>query len=240
MMLDIPSHIEKFISSQKMEDSETQERLLYLGKKLETNLEKVNGDEISAWMAHFIAEKMAAIGPARGKAKVSAQRECFDAILTLWEYQGYFPHDIRPFKEFDPIFRAMAHMDPNKTSPSFFRNENGDHEPPKEIKQSIEFITNLDSVTRTMISFFVRESILRASDESTLEWLDAIHGVAESDEARIILKLIPELDDKDTAQDQNEERKNELSQHIGLLEAFEGLSREIKSVLKAELGKFDA
>lgn len=213
---------------------------MYLGKKLEKNLEKNSGDEISAWMAHFIAEKMAAIGSARGKAKASAQRECFEAILTLWDYQDCFPHDIRPFKGFDPIFRAMAHIDPNKTAPSFFRNENGDNQPPKEIEQAIKFITNLDAAARIMISFFVRESILHATDESTLEWLDAINGMARSDEARIILKLVPELDDKDTAQDQNEKRKNELSEHIDRLEAFESLSREIKSVLKAELGKFEA
>jgi hypothetical protein len=223
-----------------MDDSETQERLLYLGKKLETNLENDNGNETSAWMAHFIAEKMAAIDSARGKAKASAQRECFEVILMLWDQQGCFPHDTRPFKDFDSTFRAMAHIDPNKTAPSFFRNENEDNQPPKEIEQAIKLITNLDAAARIMISFFVRESILHATDESTLEWLDAISGMARSDEARIILKLIPELDDKDTAQAQNEKRKNELSEHIDRLEAFECLSREIKSVLKAELRKFEA
>ncbi|MCF6337897.1 MAG: hypothetical protein L3J84_08085 [Gammaproteobacteria bacterium] len=89
-------------------------------------------------MAHYIAEKMAAIGSARGKAKASAQRECFEAILTLWDQ----------------------------------------------------------------------------------------------------LKLVPELDEKDTTQDQNEKRKNELFEHIDRLEEFESLSGEIKSILKAELGKF--
>jgi len=191
-------------------------------------------------MAHFIAEKMAAIGSARGKAKKPAQRECFEAILTLWSYQGCFPHDIRPFKDFDPIFRAMAHVDPNKTAPSFFRNENGDNQPPNDVEQAIKFITNLDAATRIMISFFIRESILHATDESTLEWLNAINGIAMSDEVKIIFELAPELGDKDTAQDQNQKRKNELSEHIDRLEAFENLSREIKSVLKAELGKFEA
>ena len=189
-------------------------------------------------MAHYIAEKMTAVASARGKAKASAQRECFEAILTLWNYQGCFPHDIRPFNNFDPIFRVMAHIDLNKKTPSFFRNENEDKQPPKEIEQAIKFITNLDSAARTMISFFVRESILHATEESTLEWLDAVNGVARSDEARIILKLVPELDDKDTDQAKNEKRKNELSEHIERLEAFEGLSREIKSVLKSELEKF--
>ena len=191
-------------------------------------------------MAHYIAEKMAAVGSARGKAKASAQRECFETILMLWEYQGHFPHDIRPFKEFDPVFRAMAHIDPNKTTPSFYRNENEDDQPPKEIEQAIEFITKLDAAARIMISFFVRESILHTANESTLEWLDAIKGIAKSDEARIIFKLASELDDKDTVQDQSEKRKNELSEQIKRLEAFENLSRDIKSILKVRLGKFEA
>ena len=186
-------------------------------------------------MAHYIAEKMAVIDSARGKAKASAQRECFEAILTLWDYQGCFPHDIRPFKNFDPIFRAMVHIDSNKITPSFFRNENGDSQPSKETQQAIKFMTSLDSATRIMISFFVRESILHATDESALEWLDAINGLAMSDEARIILKLVPEFDNKDTAQAHNEKRENELSEHIDRLEAFERLSREVKSLLKAEL-----
>lgn len=207
---------------------------------MQKSLEKQSGDEISAWMAHYIAEKMSAVGSARGKAKAPAQRECFAAILTLWDYQSCFPHDIRPFKDFDPIFQAMAHIDPNKTAPSFFRNENVGSQTPKEIEHAIKFITSLDAAARILVSFFVQESILHATDKSTLEWLGAIRGVARSDEARILLKFMPELDDKYTDQDQNEKRKNELSEHIDRLEAFESLSGEIKSVLKAKLEKLEA
>jgi hypothetical protein len=72
-----------------------------------------------------------------------------------------------------------------------------------------------------------------------LQWLKAINGVAQSEETKIILKFAPELDDKETAHDQAEIRKNELSEHIARLEAFENLSRDIKSILKDELGKFE-
>lgn len=191
-------------------------------------------------MAHYIAEKIASIDSSHGKAKLTAQRECFEAILTLWNYQGNFPHNIQPFKDFNPIFRALAHIDPNKTSPSFFRNENEDNQPPKEIEQAIKFITNLDAVTRIMISFFVREAISHATDKSTLEWLDAIKGIVRSDEASVIVKFLPDSDDEDTTQNKNEKRKKELSEHINRLEAFERLSSRIKSILKAELGNYDS
>lgn len=190
-------------------------------------------------MAHYIAEKIAAASSASGKAKKFAQRECFETILTLWNYQSRFPHDARPFKDLDPVFRAMAHIDPNNPAPSYFRNENEDKQPPKEIEHAIELITSLDSAARIMISFFVRESVSHVTDSSILEWIDAISGIAEPDEARFIFETMTELDDKEAVQNKNEKRKNELTEHINRLEAFEGLSREIKLVLKSELGKLE-
>lgn len=190
-------------------------------------------------MARYVAEKMTTASSARGKEKSSAQRECFEAILTLWEYQGHFPHDARPFKDFDPIFRALEHIDPNKTTPSFFRNENLDSQPPKEIEQAVKLIINLDAIARIMISFFVRESILHATNKSTLEWLDAISGIARSDETKVLLKFIPELDEIMSDQDQGEKRKNELSEYIDRLDLFESLSKKIKSVLEGELKKME-
>lgn len=185
---------------------------------------------------------MTAIELARGKSKSSVQRECFEAILLLWEHQSYFPNGVRPFDDFEPIFRAMEHIDPNNSSPSFFRNENANKQPPKGIEQYIKFITNLDDATRIMISFFVREAVLNAADESTLLWLDAIKGVAQSDEAKVILNLAPELDVKniDEVQVQKEKRINDLSQHIDRLDAFESLSQDIKATLKTELERLEA
>lgn len=225
-----------------MEDSEIQKHLLSLGRKLSNNFEDYNGDEISEWMAHYIAEKMTMTVSARGKTKASAQRECFEAILLLWEHQSYFPNDVRPFDDFEPVFRAIAHMDPNNKLPSFFRNENGNKQIPKDIEQYIEFITSLDAATRIMVSFIVREAIFSTADESTLRWLDAIKGIAKSDEAQVILKLVPELDveDVDVAQAKKKKRANEISEQIDRLEAFERMSQYIKSALKVELTSLES
>ena len=186
-------------------------------------------------MAHYLAEKMTDIDSAGVEAKAQAQRECFETILLLWDYRACFPDGMRPFNSLEPIFNALEHINPNKAAPSFFINENRDNSPPKEIEQTIELITSLDAAVRIMISFLVRESILHATDKSTLDWLGAIGGIAKSDEARILLKFIPGLDESDPVQGQNEKRKNELSEHVDRLEAFENLSREIKAVLEAEL-----
>jgi hypothetical protein len=239
MMLDIPPHIENFLSSQEMDDLETQERLLFFGNKLQKSLEEHSGDEICAWMVQYLAEKMEAISSVHDEEKRAAQRECFETILLLWEYRAYFLDETRPFKNFESIFRALAHIDPNKSAPSYFKIDNHDNQPPREIAQAIDLITTLDAATRIMISFFVRESMQHVTDQSSLEWLGAIRGIAKSDEVRIVIRVTPDLDKRDTAQDQNEKRKKELTGHINRLEVFERLSRETRAALNTELKKLE-
>lgn len=188
-------------------------------------------------MAHYISEKIIAIDSAVGEEKTICQRECFSTILKLWEYRSCFPNNVRPFKDFEPIFHALAHIDPTKTSPSYFQNESS-NDIPDEISQEIELIAKLDSAVRVVISFFIRNLILNVTTKSTLEWLEAIKGINNSDEERIIYKFLPDFEEK--ADDQNQRRKKELSEHIARLEAFENVSLELKAVLKSELMELNA
>ena len=79
----------------------------------------------------------------------------------------------------------------------------------------------------------------KVTDESTLEWLAGIEGIAKSDEATVILRLVPEVgikpDDIDERQAQRDKRKKELAENINRLELFESLSKGVKSALRAEL-----
>lgn len=206
---------------------------------MKESLEKDNSDEISAWIANYIAEKMDAAIRADGKEKSSAERVCFEAILMLWEYQRCLPQTARPFNEFEPIFNALEHIDPNKTYPSYFSNENGEEQPPEEIAQTMEFITHLDNATRIIISFFVRNAMMSAMDESTPRWLAGIKGLEPLEEAKVIFKCIPEIGANTDEESQNEEIKTEISEHIRQLEIFEGISQIIKSALNERLEKLE-
>jgi len=188
-------------------------------------------------MAHYIAEKMTAAASARGKTKASAQRDCFEAILILWDHQASFPNDIRPFKDFEPVFRAMAHIDPNKDFPSYFSQKNGSDKPPTDTEQYANFVVNLDSAIRTMMSYFLRKAILSTTDEATLGWLHGIKDVSESSEAKVILNFVPELDvTKDNDEQAVLERRiKELSEHIERLQSFEHVSKFIRLSMESEL-----
>jgi len=222
-----------------MENSETQQQLLNLGKKLAENFKDNNkGDETSEWMAHYLAEKITGIEQAHGKAKDKEQKDCFRAILTLWEYQALFPDRLGPFSEFESVFRAISSLDTDKNMPRYYRYEEPNEETPKEIQDYVHLIKGLDEATRTMITFFIREAILISTNESTLKWLESIHGIAHSDEAQVVLNILPELnvDNIDGASVQNEKRKIALSENIERLKAFEQTSKSIRLLLSE---KFD-
>ncbi len=215
----------------------TRERLLYLGKKLEKRLEKNSGDETSAWMAHYVVEKMVAISSARGKAKASAQRECFEVILTLWHFQACFPRDIRPFKDFDPVFRAMAHIDPNKESPSYFFHKNDSDTPPNETEKYANILVNLDASTRTMMSYFLRKAVLSATDEDVLAWLHGVESIASTSEVKVILNVVSELDatEESNEKTETENRIKELSEKIDRLQAFQRTSELVRLSMESEM-----
>lgn len=218
-----------------MEDLGTQEGLLNLGKQLADNFNGVEGDQLNEWMSCYIAEKITTIESARGKARLSAQKECFEAILTLWSHQSHFPRGTRPFESFESVFRALAHIDPDKNSHSFFRNENDQQQVPKEIESYIHFITDLDAATRVLISFFVKEAVAASVDESTIQWLDAIKCVDKSDEAQIILRFMSELDGADKAQSKTEKKIEVLATQLEYLERFDRLSKYARSSLEMQL-----
>lgn len=224
-----------------MEDSETQQKLLNLGRKLINNLERSKGDRTSEWMTSYLAEKIIATESVQ-KVKISTeQRECFETILQLWEHRAHLPTHTRPFEDFEPVFRAIKHIDPENPAPSYFRNENSSQAIPKDVEQYINLIVNLDSATRVMLSFYMKEAMMSTMSETTIEWLDAIKGIENSDEARVILNLLPEMDmlNEKQANDLKSKKVKQLTEQIEKLETFENISRITRSELQIQLDKIE-
>jgi len=105
------AHTNGSIDSKVTEFSVPSEAVVELGKLLVKELENGrNGeaDNISQWMAHFIAEKMLEASNNKGKAKIQAERECFDTILKVWAHRQHFPRDHRPLESFEKIAQTLA------------------------------------------------------------------------------------------------------------------------------------
>lgn len=162
-----------------MENSKIQTQVITLGKLLvnELGLES-SVDTLARWMAHYIAEKIVQIEimPA-GAEKDSAEKNCYDAILKLWDRRWSFPPELQPLKDFKPILKVLQMIDPKNESPFFYRHTNellGDIDPGsdlRDIKKHIELIGQIDKTARIWIDTILNQAILDASKENTKEIL---------------------------------------------------------------------
>lgn len=92
-----------------MENLEIQEKVINLGKKLVSNFQQDNPDEITSWMINYLAEQ---IDLAEKTDCEQVKKKCFDSILSLWKYHVVFPDGTRPFEDFEPIFKALDSLSP--------------------------------------------------------------------------------------------------------------------------------
>lgn len=105
-----------------MDDLETQERVISLGKKLLTNLKKDEADEITSWMINYLAEQMALAESGSEEAK----NICIEVILKLWERRATLHNGTRPFEDFEPVFKALESLSPESHVPRYYHQTDSD------------------------------------------------------------------------------------------------------------------
>lgn len=103
-----------------MENSLTQKKIIDLGKSIVKELDLDPGvDTLAKWMAHYIAAKIELAENLAGEGKVTAEKECFEAILKLWEHRWSIPSN-KPFlKDFEPLLETLDKLNPNKEMPFY-------------------------------------------------------------------------------------------------------------------------
>ena len=77
---------------------------------------------LGRWMAHYVADLIAKAENATGEEGSLNQKKCFDAILALWMHRAAFPSGKRPFEEMEPVVRAIESLDPEDSTPRYFRS----------------------------------------------------------------------------------------------------------------------
>src|ERR1700730_18452782 len=108
------------------------DKVAELGKRLvqELGLENTS-DTLSRWLAQPFAELIGEGEGAEGEDKKGKAQNCRDEILKLWDHRHSLSSGKRPFEDLEPIFRALASLDPENTIPRYFRLER----PPAEETQ---------------------------------------------------------------------------------------------------------
>jgi hypothetical protein len=225
-----------------MESSEIKKRATSLGKLLVEELRREpDVDTLSRWMAHYVAEQIAIAENSTGSAKDTAEDQCFQTILALWAHRFVLPNGRRPFEEFEPIFSALARLDPDK--PSYYHRlvrpvETARKSEATSVEVLIEFIFGIDHATRILIKAALSEATSKAKTKRTKAFLaNAIPSPAISD-VEIVRILTNERENSGAATgDKKEAAKRAIQDRIAKLDMFASTCRKVREAFAKQLAE---
>lgn len=229
-----------------MASSEMRKRIINLGKALVEELGLDPGvDTLARWMAHYIAEQMEIAEDATGDDKSKAEQHCFETILKLWQHRSSLPNGQRPFEDFEPVFRALARLDPENPTPYFYSNPSFRSSEPDdsgedsdEVQQWLDVARGIDQAARVWLEYVFQQAALNAVDEKTITWLENAVGLPASDDISIIVRFVraePEDESEETAERERQAKKEELESRIKQLDAFVDFSQVLRAAFVTEL-----
>jgi len=212
-----------------MEDLEMQERIISLGKRLSEELDQGNyPDTLSRWMAHYIAQLITQAETSNGRKKSTAEKECFETILNLWEYKSSFPDGKKPFERFEVIFKTLESLSPENRNMFFYENQQEDEIDDDLVKKLIRAIQVIDEAARVWIEDILKGAIELADDEKTKKWLKLAIPTRKRDEVNIIFKALGS-DDNDDLKSRVRNKIQYLESRIEQLEGFRNYNEMIHS-----------
>lgn len=227
-----------------MENSELRKRTISLGKALVEELKLNPGvDTLSRWMAHYVADQLTIAENATGDKKRVAEQRCFETILKLWQHRSHFSRGHRPFESFEPIFNALARLDPDNPQPYYFSPLGANSSYPNEVSKEsdevlhwINLANDLDRGARILIEFIFHQAAQMAVDEKVANWLFNAVNIPPGDDISIIIHLMQnnEGTEEESNKDENTQGKKLLSR-IKQLDEFIVLSQEIRSLLITQI-----
>jgi len=233
----------KSSSSDLTVESVRSESVLTLGKKLVDELGPNDSvDTLGRWMAHYIEELIHDAELAEGDNSFPQFARCADAILKLWNHRNEMPRATRPFRDFEPILRALQSLDPDDKTPRYFRAERNaveEHEEKTDTKQWLKIADEIDQSAKILIRFCLARA---AKDpvERSWHWLDLVEPV-DLDQLDIeILRTIRDEKDLVSSAKLTEAQRKQIQDRIQRLESFIDMASRVSVELKARLQQLDA
>lgn len=225
-----------------MDNSETHAKAIRLGNELVKFLElERGGNTLARWMAHYIAEQMMLAETTVGSEKAVAEANCFNTILKLWKHRSSMPVGMRPFEEFDAIFRVLERLDP-QGSGGFYRElwESQVVPEPDSIESIASMIMAVDKAARVLIEQAVSLAACSACDEAD----EAMLGDGDLGDDDMGIVLIRELtrftDRRELTPEMIREREIErIRRRIETLDWFEEAAKGLRKLLTSEITRLE-
>lgn len=225
-----------------MDNSETHAKAIRLGNELVKLMElERGGNTLARWMAHYIAEQMTLADKSEGMEKAEAEANCFNTILKLWRHRASMPMGMRPFENFDAIFRVLERLDP-QGSGGFYRElwDPNVVPEPDSIEAIAAVITAVDRAARVLIEQTVSLAASTAcgeTDKAMLSDGDISDDSADIDLIRQLTRfgvheeLTPEMIRKMEI--------NRIRRRIETLDWFEEASKGLRKLLVSEITRLE-
>lgn len=212
-----------------------------MGRRLvdELELEQTN-DTLGRWMAHYIADLIQQAEVAVGDARQTAERACFDAILTLWKHRAELPDGRRPFQEMEPIVRAIESLDPEDETPRYFRTvrpPRGEDVAKSDVETWLEMVIGLDYSAKLLIGYCLAEAAQAATDKSK-EWVRLAEAAGEEDGVpEIVVRFVSDAANLHKEPDIHKEVRRQLQDRLKRLDGFSELAKLFADNLRARLNE---
>lgn len=213
--------------------------VLKLGQKIvdELGLDQTV-DTLGRWMAHDIAEKIGEVEAATSEDPAQKMSECSDAILKLWVHRSKLPNGQRPFEDFEPIFRALQSLDPDDTTPRYFRQARsaaGEKDEDTQTTQWLDLASRIDYTARVLIRYCLAVAAQSAVDKSR-EWVALAEAVTMEDaiDIKIVRAAIANADAL-AAKNPDDWEKKRIEDLLNRLEEFSHLAGDLSAHLRQQL-----
>jgi hypothetical protein len=173
-----------------------------------------------------------------GEEKESVEEKCFESILKLWKHRAELPNGKRPFKELEPVIRAIESLDPDDDRPRYFRSVR----PPKEedeeksgVEAWLNMASEIDYSARVLIGYCLAQAAGAAVDKSK-EWVKLAEAAGAEDEvAKMVVNFLSSEADVGRAPNPSDKAPSQLQNRIQRLEGFTKLVDSVLHDLKRRL-----
>lgn len=177
--------------------------------------------------------------------KLRQKKRCLETILELWKHRAFFPHGRRPFEDFEPVFRALASLDPENPSPHFYSYPSGRStelnefsEVSDEVQKWLDIAQGIDRAARIWLEFVFHQAALNARDEKTIAWIENALGVSNGEDVSTIAYLVvmePESEGETVTEQEKRATEEKLRSRIERLDAFTDLSQYLRTEFTSAL-----
>lgn len=222
------------------EPSERYAAIIKLGKKLVEELVLNNSvDTLGRWMAHHIAELIYdAENTTDETVRIAKQLEIRDSVWAFWANRYELPFGNKPFKELEPILRALESLDPENQRPRYFFPYPGLTNTEKESTETqkwLKIAENIDSSSKILIDYCLSLAAENSIDKSQ-EWVELAKKAGLDDDFDLIEFRIFQLrgNPANTTHPSSAQRRV-LKKRQKNLAAFLSLATQLDEQLKSQL-----